>query len=82
MPKLLLLQSQANSLGKPLAEGILKARSRLPRYSVKARRPSGVASTHVRGFLSRNSLVVLTYPASCSLRRWMVRLPGQRKARH
>ena len=30
------------------------------------------------GFVSRNSLVVLTYPASCSLRRWMVKLPPVR----
>ena len=38
--------------------GQFSAFSRLERYSAKARRPVGVACTHVRGLASRNSFVM------------------------
>ena len=48
---------------------MLRVRSKLERYSEKARRPADVASTQVRGLASTNSLVVATYPASSNLRK-------------
>ena len=51
------------------------ARSRSATYSANARRPSGIAATHVRGFASWNSFVIATYPASSSFRRCVVMFP-------